>query len=62
MVIVLCEGYAKETRKRMADMTTMVRPSVKAVLSTACLLKESSLSLLDHISDPHNYQRHHALH
>ena len=62
MVIVLCEGYAKGTRKRMADMTTMVRPSAKALDSAVCVLKVSSLSLLDHISVPHNHQHHHDLH
>jgi hypothetical protein len=61
--VVFFERHAKETRKRMTKMTTMVRWRVKAWPFAACVHKVSSLSPLDHISIPYTYhQHHHALH
>jgi hypothetical protein len=63
MAFVIFGCHAKDTRKRMTKMTTMVRSRVKAWPSTTCVLKVRSLSLLDHISVPHNFhQRRHDLH
>ena len=39
MAVVLCESYAKETRKRMQKMTKMVPPTLERESTALCYLR-----------------------